>query len=45
MRSRPIATAPLLTKLRAEDYSFDFYMETTHVSLSRGTQKIQKLGV
>jgi 5-carboxymethyl-2-hydroxymuconic-semialdehyde dehydrogenase len=27
------------------DYSFDFYMETKHVSLSRGTHKIQRLGV
>jgi 5-carboxymethyl-2-hydroxymuconic-semialdehyde dehydrogenase len=27
------------------DYSFDFYMETKHVSLARGTHKIQKLGV
>jgi 5-carboxymethyl-2-hydroxymuconic-semialdehyde dehydrogenase len=26
------------------DYSFDFYMETKHVSLARGTHKIQKLG-
>jgi 5-carboxymethyl-2-hydroxymuconic-semialdehyde dehydrogenase len=27
------------------DYSFDFYMETKHVSLSRGTHTIQKLGI
>jgi hypothetical protein len=27
------------------NYSFDFYMETKHVSLARGTHKIQKLGV
>jgi 5-carboxymethyl-2-hydroxymuconic-semialdehyde dehydrogenase len=27
------------------DYSFDFYMETKHVSLARGTHEIQKLGV
>src|SRR5215475_4777167 len=27
------------------DYSFDFYMETKHVSLARGTHKIQKLGL
>jgi 5-carboxymethyl-2-hydroxymuconic-semialdehyde dehydrogenase len=27
------------------DYSFDFYMETKHVSLARGTHKIQRLGV
>jgi 5-carboxymethyl-2-hydroxymuconic-semialdehyde dehydrogenase len=27
------------------DYSFDFYMETKHVSLARGTHKIQKLGI
>lgn len=27
------------------DYSFEFYMETKHVSLARGTHKIQKLGV
>ena len=27
------------------DYSFDFYMETKHVSLARGTHKIQKLGM
>jgi 5-carboxymethyl-2-hydroxymuconic-semialdehyde dehydrogenase len=27
------------------DYSFDFYMETKHVSLARGTHKIQQLGV
>jgi 5-carboxymethyl-2-hydroxymuconic-semialdehyde dehydrogenase len=27
------------------DYSFDFYMETKHVALARGTHKIQKLGV
>jgi 5-carboxymethyl-2-hydroxymuconic-semialdehyde dehydrogenase len=27
------------------DYSFDFYMETKHVSLSRGTHKIQRLGI
>jgi len=26
------------------DYSFDFYMETKHVSLARGTHKIQRLG-
>jgi len=26
------------------EYSFDFYMETKHVSLARGTHKIQKLG-
>jgi 5-carboxymethyl-2-hydroxymuconic-semialdehyde dehydrogenase len=26
------------------DYSLDFYMETKHVSLARGTHKIQKLG-
>ena len=27
------------------DYSFDFYMEIKHVSLARGTHKIQRLGV
>jgi 5-carboxymethyl-2-hydroxymuconic-semialdehyde dehydrogenase len=27
------------------DYSFDVYMETKHVSLARGTHKIEKLGV
>jgi 5-carboxymethyl-2-hydroxymuconic-semialdehyde dehydrogenase len=27
------------------DYSFEFYMETKHVSLARGTHKIQRLGV
>lgn len=27
------------------DYSFNFYMETKHVSLARGTHKIQRLGV
>src|ERR1700728_2122970 len=27
------------------DYSFDFYMETKHVSLAKGTHKIQRLGV
>ena len=27
------------------DYSFDFYMETKHVSLAKGTHRIQKLGV
>jgi len=27
------------------DYSFDFYMETKHVSLARGTHRIQRLGV
>jgi 5-carboxymethyl-2-hydroxymuconic-semialdehyde dehydrogenase len=27
------------------DYSFDFYMETKHASLARGTHKIQKLGI
>jgi len=27
------------------DYSFDFYMETKHISLARGTHKIQRLGV
>jgi 5-carboxymethyl-2-hydroxymuconic-semialdehyde dehydrogenase len=27
------------------DYSFDFYMETKHVSLAQGTHKIQRLGV
>ena len=26
------------------DYSFDFYMETKHVSLARGTHKIQQTG-
>jgi 5-carboxymethyl-2-hydroxymuconic-semialdehyde dehydrogenase len=26
------------------DYSFDFYMETKHVSLAKGTHKIQRLG-
>ena len=26
------------------DYSFDFYMETKHVSLARGTHKIQTIG-
>ncbi|ABE40814.1 5-carboxymethyl-2-hydroxymuconate semialdehyde dehydrogenase [Rhodopseudomonas palustris BisB5] len=26
------------------DYSFEFYMETKHVSLARGTHKIQRLG-
>src|SRR5260370_18439607 len=26
------------------DYSFDFYMETKHVSPARGTHKIQRLG-
>jgi hypothetical protein len=37
--------APLLAKLKAEgDYSFDFYMETKHVSLAKGTHRIQKLG-
>jgi hypothetical protein len=47
--------APLLAKLKSGgephdgpgggDYSFDFYMETRHVSLARGTHKIQRLGV
>jgi hypothetical protein len=47
--------APLLKQLRADgighdgrergDYSFDFYMETKHVSPARGTHRIQKLGV
>ena len=27
------------------DYSFDFYMETKHVSLAKGTHKIQRLGL
>src|ERR1700709_404263 len=27
------------------DSSFDFYMETKHVSLAKGTHKIQRLGV
>jgi 5-carboxymethyl-2-hydroxymuconic-semialdehyde dehydrogenase len=27
------------------DYSFDFYMETKHVSLARGTHRIQRLGL
>ena len=27
------------------DYSFDFYMETKHVSLARGTHKIQTTGI
>jgi 5-carboxymethyl-2-hydroxymuconic-semialdehyde dehydrogenase len=27
------------------DYSFDFYMETKHVSLAKGMHKIQKLGI
>ena len=27
------------------DYSFDFYMETKHVSLAKGMHKIQRLGV
>jgi 5-carboxymethyl-2-hydroxymuconic-semialdehyde dehydrogenase len=27
------------------DYSFEFYMETKHVSLARGTHKIQRLGI
>lgn len=27
------------------DYSFDFYMETKHVSLAKGLHKIQRLGV
>src|SRR6202035_1212102 len=27
------------------DYSFDFYMETKHVSLAKGTHKIQRLGI
>ena len=27
------------------NYSFDFYMETKHVSLARGTHKIQRLGI
>ena len=27
------------------DYSFEFYMETKHVSLAKGTHKIQRLGV
>ncbi|HVV39963.1 MAG TPA: 5-carboxymethyl-2-hydroxymuconate semialdehyde dehydrogenase [Nitrobacter sp.] len=27
------------------DYSFEFYMETKHVSLAKGMHKIQKLGV
>jgi 5-carboxymethyl-2-hydroxymuconic-semialdehyde dehydrogenase len=27
------------------DGGFDFYMETKHVSLARGTHKIQKLGL
>ncbi|WP_398469846.1 5-carboxymethyl-2-hydroxymuconate semialdehyde dehydrogenase [Tardiphaga sp.] len=26
------------------DYSFDFYMETKHVSLAKGTHKIQRMG-
>jgi hypothetical protein len=26
------------------DYSFDFYMETKHVSLAKGTHRIQRLG-
>ena len=41
--------APLLAKVKADgiggDYSFDFYMETRHVSLAKGTHKIQRLGV
>lgn len=27
------------------DYSFEFYMETKHVSLAKGTHRIQRLGV
>ncbi len=27
------------------DYSFDFYMETKHVSLAKGLHKIQRLGI
>ena len=27
------------------DYSFDFYMETKHVSLAKGTHKIQRLAM
>ncbi len=27
------------------DYSFDFYMETKHVSLAKGTHKIQRMGL
>jgi 5-carboxymethyl-2-hydroxymuconic-semialdehyde dehydrogenase len=27
------------------DYSFDFYMETKHVSLAKGMHKIQRLGL
>jgi 5-carboxymethyl-2-hydroxymuconic-semialdehyde dehydrogenase len=27
------------------DYSFDFYMETKHVSLAKGTHKIQRMGI
>ena len=27
------------------DYSFDFYMETKHVSLAKGTHRIQRLGI
>ncbi|UTD25934.1 5-carboxymethyl-2-hydroxymuconate semialdehyde dehydrogenase [Bradyrhizobium sp. WD16] len=27
------------------DFSFDFYMETKHISLARGTHNIQRLGV
>ena len=44
--------APLLAKLKADgigrdggDYSFDFYMETKHVSLAKGTHKIHRLGI
>jgi len=27
------------------DYSFDFYMETKHVSLAKGTHRIQRMGI
>src|ERR1700738_653673 len=27
------------------DYSFDFYMETKHVSPARGTHRIKRLGI
>jgi len=45
--------APLLAQLKADgighmidggDYSFDFYMETKHVSLAKGMHRIQRLG-
>jgi hypothetical protein len=41
---KPSPTSDLFQANR-DRAAFDFYMETKHVSLARGTHKIQRLGI